>query len=315
MIQSYSYARRSNTGVSALWKSGLCDRALRLYAIYIDGLHEALRAKGLGVRMFGRLVPMLKYADDLVRLAEDQEIMRQMLKVLEEYATKWRFDVNHGKTNLLVMGPGAVAARAAAESIPWVLCGAPIEFSEVYRYLGVEVAPNHLFFSLNCKVGLLTQSERPAARVRGLVFKNPTTINNPNILQCELTDNTDLSYSLNSSTEVKSPQLDLSSFLNSSAEVKSKSSEGKLTLPREVDGNERAKYPVALNNSKTVGVYGGGEKIGLKSWFRIGFHNAVRQPIIAGHEVRKVKVSGRGTYVAGGIQFMESCRARLTELE
>ena len=42
-----------------------------LYAVYIDGLHKALQEKGLGVRIFGQLVPLLMYADDIVLLAKD----------------------------------------------------------------------------------------------------------------------------------------------------------------------------------------------------------------------------------------------------
>ena len=42
-----------------------------LYAVYIDGLHNALREAGLGVRIFGRLVPLLLYADDIVLLARE----------------------------------------------------------------------------------------------------------------------------------------------------------------------------------------------------------------------------------------------------
>ena len=33
-----------------------------LYALYIDGLHRALRDAGLGVWVFGQLVPLLLYA-------------------------------------------------------------------------------------------------------------------------------------------------------------------------------------------------------------------------------------------------------------
>ena len=40
-----------------------------LYALYINGLHAALRDRGLGVLVFGKLVPLLLYADDIVLLA------------------------------------------------------------------------------------------------------------------------------------------------------------------------------------------------------------------------------------------------------
>jgi hypothetical protein len=54
-----------------------------LYATYIDGLHDALRAKGLGVWVYGRLVPLLFYADDIVLLATSAEELQAAMKVLE----------------------------------------------------------------------------------------------------------------------------------------------------------------------------------------------------------------------------------------
>ena len=71
-----------------------------LYAMYIDGL----RQKGLGVRIAGRLVPLLLYADDVVLLARTSEEMKAMHGVLEQYARQWRFEIHHGKSNIVVAG-------------------------------------------------------------------------------------------------------------------------------------------------------------------------------------------------------------------
>ena len=54
--------------------------------MYIDGLHTALREAGLGVRIYGRLVPILMYADDVVLLARNMAEMERMHGVVEEYA-------------------------------------------------------------------------------------------------------------------------------------------------------------------------------------------------------------------------------------
>ena len=76
-----------------------------LYAMYINGLHQALRSKGLGVTVYGRLVPLLLYADDL--LSKNASEAKAMHDVVTDYARRWRFDINHGKTNLVVYGPRA----------------------------------------------------------------------------------------------------------------------------------------------------------------------------------------------------------------
>ena len=47
-----------------------------LYALYIDGVHDALREAGAGVWVGGRLVPLLLFADDIVLLASSPEGLR-----------------------------------------------------------------------------------------------------------------------------------------------------------------------------------------------------------------------------------------------
>ena len=108
-----------------------------LYAAYIDGLHAALRREKLGIWMAGRLVPLLMYADDIVLLASSAEAMQRMCEVVSNYARQHRFEVNHGKSNLVVFGPKA--ARAKASSFIWKLGERSIEITDYYRYLGAEV--------------------------------------------------------------------------------------------------------------------------------------------------------------------------------
>jgi len=108
-----------------------------LYAVYVNGLHKALRAKGLGVRIYGRLVPMPMYADDIVLLAKNEAESKEMHRVVSEYAHKWRFEVNHRKSEMVVYGPAALKDEAKAGA--WELCGKAIKVVDYYKYLGAEV--------------------------------------------------------------------------------------------------------------------------------------------------------------------------------
>ena len=108
-----------------------------LYAAYINGLHAALRAAGCGLWVYGRLVPLLFYADDIVLLAENADEMATSLRVLEDYARKWRFAVNHGKSNLVVVASRDI--RAAATARQWRLAGKLIKVVSSYKYLGLEL--------------------------------------------------------------------------------------------------------------------------------------------------------------------------------
>ena len=109
-----------------------------LYAIYVDGLHDELRRKGLGIWMYGRLVPLLLYADDIVLLALDAESMKLMHDAVTAYASRWRFEINSSKSNVMVIGPRA--ARKAAVQHTWSIGGQTIALTEEYKYLGAEVS-------------------------------------------------------------------------------------------------------------------------------------------------------------------------------
>ena len=108
-----------------------------LYAVYINGLHDALRKLGLGVRVCGRLVPLLLYADDIVLLSKDEDETRRMHDVVTEYARKWRFDVNQNKTKLVVFGPNKT--KSGAKTATWRISNKAIEVAEYYKYLGAEI--------------------------------------------------------------------------------------------------------------------------------------------------------------------------------
>jgi hypothetical protein len=107
-----------------------------LYAVYINGLHEALRNAGLGIRVYGRLVPLLLYADDVVLLARSPAELQRMLFVLDEYAAKWRFSFNQKKSKVVVVGRPAAKRQAAL--LRWMLSGKVLELVGEYKYLGVE---------------------------------------------------------------------------------------------------------------------------------------------------------------------------------
>jgi hypothetical protein len=107
-----------------------------LYAVYIDGLHKALADAGLGTRVHGRLVPLLLYADDIVLLARSAAELKAMLRVTCEYARKWRFDVNHGKSNVVVFGPELF--KEEAKVTEWWLGDDRLDLVDFYKYLGVE---------------------------------------------------------------------------------------------------------------------------------------------------------------------------------
>jgi hypothetical protein len=108
-----------------------------LYSVYVNGLHKALRDKGYGVMVYGRQVPLLMYADDIVLLARSPREMGLMHRVLDDYARKWRFTVNNRKSDIVVVGTSA--QRAFVRALYWSLGGREIEVVKEYKYLGLEM--------------------------------------------------------------------------------------------------------------------------------------------------------------------------------
>ena len=47
---------------------------------------------------------LLLFADDIVLFAESGERLQEMLRVLEEYCKKWRFEINVKKSKVMVCG-------------------------------------------------------------------------------------------------------------------------------------------------------------------------------------------------------------------
>ena len=59
-----------------------------LFSLYINSLLNKLRKADVGVKCKDQLIPSLLYADDMVLLAEDEEMLRRVLVVLGEWCEK-----------------------------------------------------------------------------------------------------------------------------------------------------------------------------------------------------------------------------------
>jgi hypothetical protein len=108
-----------------------------LYSAYVNGLVLFLKNRGLGLWVYGSLVPLLLYADDIVLLAPTGDHLQRMLDALSEYARKWRFEVNIDKTNVVVVADTRRTKEALARN--WLCGGATIAVVSEYKYLGAEM--------------------------------------------------------------------------------------------------------------------------------------------------------------------------------
>jgi hypothetical protein len=120
-----------------------------LYVLFIDGLLQELKSRGLGVSITHKhtlektWVGALMYADDLVMMANTPEELQLMLDVIDEYAERWRFQINDSKTKVMCLfeSPNDKQARLRQWGSVWT-CGAnTIKTTEYYVYLGVTLTP------------------------------------------------------------------------------------------------------------------------------------------------------------------------------
>ena len=109
-----------------------------LYACFINGLVEDMSRRNLGVRIGGKLVPMLMYADDIVLLAGSQSELQQMNAVASAHAQRNRYRHN-GKKSAVMLLCASRAARAAFDAAEWKLSGEPVKVKTKYKYLGIDL--------------------------------------------------------------------------------------------------------------------------------------------------------------------------------
>lgn len=109
-----------------------------LFALYLNDLHDFLKG---GLYIEGLNIRLLLYADDIVILAEDKQILQLMITNLEKYCSKWNLTVNMAKSKIIVFRKGG----RLAEQEKWVFKGEQIEIVSQYNYLGVIVTPQMSF--------------------------------------------------------------------------------------------------------------------------------------------------------------------------
>ena len=112
-----------------------------LYACFINGLAEDMTKRNLGVRVGGKLVPLLMYADDVVLLAGSQSELQQMNAVASAHAHRNRYRHN-GKKSAVMLFYANRTAKAAFDSADWELSGETVAVATRYKYLGADILTN-----------------------------------------------------------------------------------------------------------------------------------------------------------------------------
>lgn len=110
-----------------------------LFSVYLDGLLRELRRKQLGCTIAGCWVGALGYADDLIVLAPNREVLQAMLRVCEEYAEAHNLvfstDPTPSKSKTKCMYFCGLAGNVRYPE-PVQLCGEDLPWVETADHLG-----------------------------------------------------------------------------------------------------------------------------------------------------------------------------------
>jgi hypothetical protein len=113
-----------------------------LFLVYINPLIKELEAKDQGIHHLGQYLGLLLYADDIVMMAESPEDLQKMIDTLQEFAARWRFEVNKSKTQVMVIRERESERRVRLEKPEgntWLYNGEPLKVVKEYKYLGVWI--------------------------------------------------------------------------------------------------------------------------------------------------------------------------------
>ena len=83
---------------------------------------------------------LLKFANDIVLLANSREGLQNSINRLEEFCDGWDLSINIEKTKVLIF-------NKPAHSTQFVAYGRPLEQVKEYKYLGVMFSENSIFKS------------------------------------------------------------------------------------------------------------------------------------------------------------------------
>ncbi len=108
-----------------------------IFCIYINELAKMIKAKNLGVSIYGTKIGCLFWADDVVLIGNNDNDLNQLLNTASEFSYKCKMAFNFSKSNVLITGQRVNVDRK------WKLCNSFITEVNVYKYLGVIISRNN----------------------------------------------------------------------------------------------------------------------------------------------------------------------------
>ena len=115
-----------------------CPLSATLFNIYLEDLMKKCFLNTGGVNIGGRRIKCIRFANDMVLLAEDERMLKYMLTELNDICEDYGMKININKTKAMVIRrkPKMIDMRIKDESIEQV---------DSFKYLGCSISSN-----MNC---------------------------------------------------------------------------------------------------------------------------------------------------------------------
>ena len=138
-----------------------CPLSPLLFNILIADIEEEMgKVKWGGIKIGGKKIYTLAYADDMVLMAEKEEEMKSMIERLEKYLEEKKLELNVGKTKILRFRRGGGRMRRWE----WRWKGKEMEEVKEFTYLGYKMQRN------GGQEGHIKERIKKAAAVMGQVW-------------------------------------------------------------------------------------------------------------------------------------------------
>ena len=112
-----------------------------LFNLYVDDIFQHIANKDPVSLNNTTLINALMYADDLSLLSTSKDGLQSSLTSLHEYCHKWRLDINHKKSKVMVFPRGT-----QKEKNKYTINNIPLDIVKDYKYLGITLNSKNCSF-------------------------------------------------------------------------------------------------------------------------------------------------------------------------
>ena len=141
-----------------------------LFAIFIDGLAQALKQVRVGSILEGKRFNLTLFADDIAILAESMQDLQKLLDAAFDYSESWKFRWNCSKSKVMRFGP-----RKSKIQEHYFLGGQELEVVKSFKFLGIDLQQNLSWAGSKARFAAKAKSRLPMitkAVIEGLSVKS-----------------------------------------------------------------------------------------------------------------------------------------------